>query len=357
MLRRRLSPTPPLSIIALGLALFVVATATHVRELSTLDGTVGPLIALVVDGVPALGLAYAGYWLSTTDLSDRARRTVLVWCLAGSVAFAAVMTATFLVRVIEGRVVAEPIFPALVAVEAGAIAGLTAGYYNARARRDACWERSVRDALTFVNRLVRHDLRNDLNVIANHAALVAGATDDGSDSGDPEVIVGKADEALAHIETTRITADTLVGDADLESVDLVPVVADLAASTEKTFQVSVTTDLPGRALVTANDGVRSIVDNLLENAVEHADADDLRISVAVDVRVDTVRLRISDTGPGIDPERGRELLRTDDSFDGGLSLVTALVEAYGGDIRIEDTDATGTTVVVDLPRADGSVSR
>jgi signal transduction histidine kinase len=201
---------------------------------------------------------------------------------------------------------------------------------------------------------IRHDLRNDLNVIANHADLVARAPDDGSTPGDPAVIRGKADEALTHIETTRTVADTLVEDADLESVDLVLVVEDLAANVQESFNVSVTTDLPDRALVTANDGVRSVVDNLLENAAEHADTDDPRITVGVDVGSDTIRLRVSDTGPGIDPDQ-RPLFRTDDDGSGGgLSLVGALVEAYDGDVRVAETDTPGTTVVVDLPRADGS---
>ena len=38
-----------------------------------------------------------------------------------------------------------------------------------------------------------------------------------------------------------------------------------------------------RAPVVANAGVRSVVDNLVENAVEHNDADDPRVHVAVEL--------------------------------------------------------------------------
>jgi signal transduction histidine kinase len=348
MIRRRLPVTPSLLLVATGVGLAAVAVVTHTRELAALNGLLGPLIALAVDGVPALGLAYAGYWLSTTDLPRRSQWTVFAWSFAGGVIFAAATMVTFLVRVFEGRVVAEPIFPLLVAADAGALAGFVAGYYNARARRDARRARTVSDALTFVNRLVRHDLRNDLNVVANHAALLAESSADGP--GDPEIIVGKTDEALAHIETTRIIADTLLGDADLEAVDLAAVVADVAADVEETFGVSVTVDVPDRALVTANDGVRSVVDNLLENAVEHADHADLHLAVDVGVEGDVVRLRVRDDGPGIDPERRRTLF--DSGGGGGLSLVGTLVDAYGGDVRAEGNEAGGTTVVVELPRAE-----
>lgn len=357
MIRRR-APLPSLLIVAMGVGLAVLAVVTHVREFSALDGSIGPLIALLVDGVPALALAYAGYWLSTTDLSLRGQWTAFTWCLVGGVAFAAVTGVTFLVRVFEGRSVAEPIFPLLVAAEAGALAGLTAGYFNARARRDARRARTVSDALTFVNRLVRHDLRNDLNVIVNHAALVARSSDGGSGPGDPEVVVDRADEALAHIETTRTIADTLVGDADLGPVDLVPVVTELADHVEEAFGVSVVVDVPDRAFVTANDGLRSVVDNLLENAVEHGSGDerpgaaDLHVAVTVERGPDTVRLRVSDDGPGIAPARRAALFGADGDDSGGLSLVETLVEAYGGDVRLADDDADGATFVVDLPRAD-----
>ncbi len=341
----------------MGVLLALVAAGTHAREVRVLGQLTGPLIAFLFDGVPAIGLAYLGYWIATTDLTTRNQWTVLAWCLVGSASFVAVFVVTFLVRTFEGRPVAEPIFPMLVAADVGALAGLTAGYFNARARRDASRARTVGGALSFVNHLVRHDLRNDLNVIRSHASLLARSSAD-ADAGDPEVVVDKADEALAHIETTRTIADTLVGDADLNPVDLVAVVTDLAATVEETFDVPVTVDAPDRALVTANDGIRSAVDNLLENAVEHGSGDDrpaaadLHVTVAVERAPETVRLRISDDGPGIDPDRREALLGADDGDAGGLSLVAALVDAYGGDVRFADDGSPGATVVVELPRAD-----
>ncbi|MFB6251547.1 MAG: sensor histidine kinase [Halobellus sp.] len=72
-----------------------------------------------------------------------------------------------------------------------------------------------------------------------------------------------------------------------------------------------------------------------------------------------VVLRVSDNGPGI-PEAKRETLfepSDDDSDRGGLSLVQTLIEGYGGSIRIEDAEPTGSTFVVRLPRSDTAESR
>jgi hypothetical protein len=335
---------------ALGAVLFLVAVAYHVREMAVLNSVAGPLAALLLDGLPALAIVAIGAHLARTDLTPRDQRTVLVWSLGGALVFLSVIWTTFLVRSVEGRTVAEPAFPLLIGVNVGALAGLVAGFYHARSRADARRARAVSDALSFVNDLLRHDLRNDLTVIAGNADLVADrrtAADD-EEPGDAAVIAEKADEALTRIETTRAVTGVIAGDSEPEPTDVAGIVADLAASVEATYDVDVTTDLPDRALVTANDGLRSVVDNLVENAVEHNDADDPRVTIAVTVGSEVVRLTVSDNGSGFDDY--------DAPFDanrrGGLALVRRLVEGYGGTVRAEPNEPRGSTVVVELPRTE-----
>ena len=343
----------PLLVLAAGVVLFAAAVAHHGQELSALEVSTGPLAALLLDGLPALGLAYAGYWLFRSELPPWGMWTTVVWSLSGTLLLVGVMGATFLVRLSEGRPLAEPVFPLLIAAEAGGIAGLAAGYYNVRAQADARRSRTATNALAFINNLIRHDLRNDLNVIQGHADLLSeSAADVGA--GDPAVVAEKTDEALSRIETSRVIADTLIGDPDLEPIDLVPVVAEMAARISNTVAATVETDLPDSAVVSANDGVQSVVDNLLENAVEHNDADDPRVAVAVTAGHDVVRLTVTDNGPGIPDERKETVFEPGEGGSGGgLSLVYTLVTGYGGDVWIEDAEPRGTRFVVELPRADG----
>jgi signal transduction histidine kinase len=332
--------------------LLVTAVVHHSREIAAVGGAAGPTLALALDGVPALVLAYAGYRLSTVDLPPREVWTAAVWSLGGTVLFVAVLGATFLVRVFEGRPLVEPVFPLLVAAAAGGISGLVAGYYNVRAQADARRSRTATNALAFINNLIRHDLRNDLNVIQGHADLLSeSAADVGA--GDPAVVAEKTDEALSRIETSKVIADTLIGDPDLEPIDLVPVVAEMAARISNTVAATVETDLPDSAVVSANDGVQSVVDNLIENAVEHNDADDPRVAVAVTAGYDFVRLTVTDNGPGIpDDRKGTVFEPGEGGSGGGLSLIYTLVTGYGGDVWIEDAEPRGTRFVVELPRAD-----
>jgi two-component system sensor histidine kinase BaeS len=67
------------------------------------------------------------------------------------------------------------------------------------------------------------------------------------------------------------------------------------------------------------------------------------------------RIRVSDTGRGIDPDVLPDVferfVKGADSRGSGLGLAIArsLVEAHGGTIRAESTPGAGTTMTIELP--------
>jgi signal transduction histidine kinase len=68
-------------------------------------------------------------------------------------------------------------------------------------------------------------------------------------------------------------------------------------------------------------------------------------------------LRIADNGPGVPAERREAVFQRNtkglesDGTGLGLYLVRTLVEAFDGDIRIEENDPKGAVFVVELVRA------
>ncbi|MCA6293510.1 MAG: sensor histidine kinase, partial [Phenylobacterium sp.] len=99
-----------------------------------------------------------------------------------------------------------------------------------------------------------------------------------------------------------------------------------------------------------------ICGNLLENACKWGRG---RITVrGAASGSDRLILEIDDNGPGLDPGQRRDALarggRLDESAPGsglGLSIVSDLVRAYGGDLDLEDSPMGGLRVRLDLPRS------
>lgn len=349
----------PMAVSAVGLVLAATAVVHHAAEAVALGALSGPLLALLIDGTPAVGLMYAGYRLRNTDFDAEYRWIAAVWCLGGVVVFTGAVGLTIAVRLMEERVVSEPTFTLLVAASFGGLAGALAGYYRARAVADATRAERASDALAFVNGLVRHDLRNDMQVIHAYAEEIEDADTraDTAVTDHATVVREKTDEAFERIDTAGSLAKTVAGEADYEPVDLVAIADETAASVESTTTAAVTTDLPERAPVVANAGLRSVVDNLVENAVEHDDSGDPRVGLTVERDGETVRLTVGDDGPGIPLEDHPSAHRHGDDTDGGgLRIAATLVERYGGDLRIADDGGVGagdgTTVVVELLAAD-----
>lgn len=341
---------PEWVLVAFGTLLFLAAVFHHASEITVLNRFSGPVLALLVDGVPPLLLVAAGAKLRTSELPRTRQWQVVIWCVAGAAVFAAVTSSTFLVRTFEGRDTTEPTFPLLVSTGMGGIAGLLAGYYNASAQEDAHRANRTSEALSFVNDVLRHDIRNNVSIIRGNASLVESETSDDVREF-AETIRRQADESIQRIESASAIADTMAGDAETTTIDLTEIAATVADGVDDVFSATVTTDLPASAPVLANEGVRSVVSNLVENAAEHNDADDPWVEVRVRVREadDTVRLAVEDNGPGV-PEDFFEN-GAPEAESGGLYLVQSLVERYDGVIWVESAEPRGSIFVVELPRA------
>ncbi|MGH9157755.1 MAG: sensor histidine kinase, partial [Acidimicrobiales bacterium] len=115
-----------------------------------------------------------------------------------------------------------------------------------------------------------------------------------------------------------------------------------------------------------HDRLCQVVVNLVENALRHSSGG---TGVTVDLRPEPagqVALRVSDTGPGLDPEAAAELFGAWRQGGGagpgpagraglglGLSIVRGIVGAHGGTVAVEphgaEAGGRGTTFVVLVP--------
>lgn len=147
------------------------------------------------------------------------------------------------------------------------------------------------------------------------------------------------------------------------SIDLDWLLADLAAGAARDaglknieFEATVA---PNIGSIEADVGrLRKAIDHLLDNAVRYT-PEKGRVLLHADRSGKTVRIIVSDNGPGMDPKAqaqafdmfsGIEPVRRGDGALGiGLPLARQIVQAEGGTLTLQSEPGVGTLVMIELP--------
>ena len=214
--------------------------------------------------------------------------------------------------------------------------------------------------LEILNRIVRHDIRNDMSVLLGWAELLEAHVDEDG-SAYLENVLASGGHIIELTETAREYVEAIVSDEDLtvEPVSLRGALQTELSLREESFPAAdfvCAQPLP-EVEVLANEMLTSVFRNLLNNAVQHNDKPTPVVDVSCTVQNDHVDVQIADNGPGI-PDAQKESIfgKAEKGLDSqgtgvGLYLVNALIEKYGGSVWVEDNQPTGTRVVVRLLRA------
>ncbi|AZH25633.1 hybrid sensor histidine kinase/response regulator [Haloplanus aerogenes] len=229
--------------------------------------------------------------------------------------------------------------------------------YEGRLREQNQLLEQQRDELEVLNQVLRHDIRNDLQLVTAYADILHDHVDDEG----LEHLATVQDRATHAVELTQTARDTatmmLTRDSENEPIDVRSVLEDEIEDLRKRYpdaDVVVASEIPS-AVVEANEMIASVFRNLLTNAVQHNDEDVPEIVVSTTREGDELVVRIADNGPGIsDAQKDAIFGRGEKGLDSrgtglGLYLVETLVEQYGGDVRVEDNDPEGAVFVVELP--------
>jgi len=111
---------------------------------------------------------------------------------------------------------------------------------------------------------------------------------------------------------------------------------------------------PGLQLPWDREDLLELLGNLLDNACKWADAE-VRLSVVE--TADGFELSVEDDGPGIPEDQRAQVFsrgtRLDEQTDGhglGLGIVRDIVDAWGGVLRLEESEWGGLKVIIELPK-------
>lgn len=354
-------------------------TRRHVRGLAGVSAIVLGLLTvhvsmIAVEGRYDLGtgmpdatlfglLLYLWYWARNADVHPSDLQRVGGWLALGTLVFGGgTLYQAWVAGGAGGLVTPGPTVAGFAVV--GASAGLVIGINDVNRLVSARQERDQRaraekltEVLTVLNRVLRHDVRNDAHLIVGYADLAATEVPESTSSlgGYLDRIRRTAQDAVERSEQARDVERILFDDGDsLETVDLVERLDRRVERLEATNpDMEVTVDVESPARVTAHGLVDSALDNALENAVEHNDRESPRVEVR-GRRVERhgepyVQITVRDDGPGLPTTERRVLERgletpLEHSTGLGLWIINWTVEASGGFVEIVDRETRGTDV-------------
>jgi PAS domain S-box-containing protein len=210
-----------------------------------------------------------------------------------------------------------------------------------------------------LNRVLRHDLRNGMNIIKGAAETLDGTVDSEQRRDLARSITDRANDLLETAEKTRAVERTLDRDRGpvrpVDAVTATRAVRDAVASEYPAATVHF--DAPEHATVTADEMLETALYHVLENAIVHNDRDP-EVDVSVRAESEYTTVTVADNGPGI-PAAERELVTEDREITQlnhasglGLWLVNWVVTRAGGSLSFSQRDPRGTVVELRLPTAD-----
>ena len=211
--------------------------------------------------------------------------------------------------------------------------------------------------LKVFDNILRHNIRNDVNVIRGRGRQLQDELD-GELKAVADVIVKRANGLLTTSEKSRKITDGLSNPREPVPVDVGQIVWELAEEIAEDWpDAAIDISGPAQLVVSASDSIDVAIEELLINAVVHNNSDEPRVTV--DLVVDEPRciLRVRDNGPGI-PEFDRNVLESGGAIETlshgsglGLWLVYWTITRSGGEICVDDRESDGTEITIRLPLA------
>ena len=210
-----------------------------------------------------------------------------------------------------------------------------------------------------LNRVLRHNLRNELTVIQGFTDFIPDPPDDT----DVQAGIRRPLRRLVSLsERARQLEQLSRADPNPVRIDPGTVVGTVVAGhRDRTQSVTIETDIDTSRDICAGTELERAIDELVTNAVTHGRDDVSTVSLSAHDEGDAVVVTVRDDGPGISDhemsviDRGHETpLQHGKGL--GLWLVNWIVTQYGGSFDLAVDDGTVATLRLPAAAADQSVT-
>jgi PAS domain S-box-containing protein len=222
--------------------------------------------------------------------------------------------------------------------------------------------------LEVLNRVLRHNLRNNANVVAGHTTrLLAELDEQGSEATDVAATIERAAHELEQLaeeagHIRRVLEHPTDEATDIDPEPVVRSVVDDHRGRAPGAAIEVVVDDAGTVM--ADSRLRYAVDSLVDNAIEHNPSPNPRVRVTIESAEDApdaapaewTAIRVADDGPRIPADErdvildGSEITPTHHGSGLGLWLTELTVETFGGELAFGASDLGGNDVSIRLRR-------
>ena len=222
-------------------------------------------------------------------------------------------------------------------------------------------EASLREErLAVLARVLRHNFRNDLNVVTGFTERAIDTVDDPELASELERVVDTAERLLRVGETSR-RVERLLADRPAPSrIDLDNAVDEALVSLPSELRegADIEVDVSEGITVSAIGYLDEAIAELVENAIRHSDTERSRVEItAAELPSESwTSLVVADDGPGIPPTERSVLTGEETPLEHasglGLWYVNWIVSAGGGSFDISSASAGGTRIEMELRTLD-----
>lgn len=221
-------------------------------------------------------------------------------------------------------------------------------------QRDVTDERHREQQLKVTDRVLRHNVRNELNMIRGYAAQIRADTAVAPDAA--ETIIDRSQKLLGTVEKARTLSEVLTNEPPTQSHRLKSLLGDLRADIDDEYpEATLSVACPNGVTVLATPMIEKALRELVVNAIIHDDSAHPTVEITVTPKSATVDVRVTDTAPPI-PDVERRVVHGEQDRTAvhhgaglGLWLVTVIVSQSGGDIAFRRKTDRGNIVTLTFP--------
>ena len=200
----------------------------------------------------------------------------------------------------------------------------------------------LNDALRLLNKILRHDILNNLMVISANIEMV-----ETEDKDKINKVFEYIDKSARLINRMKELESLVSTGFELKNYEVKLMLKEIS----KNYS-NIKIKIYGNCVVLADDALNSVFDNIIRNAVIHGNTE--KIDIKIRNNKTYCEIQFMDYGSGISELIKNRLFEEGFAFGGakgmglGLYIVKKTLERYGGAIDVEDNSPKGTTFILKL---------